>query len=662
MTPHRILFWQIHHVWLFYFLAAMAVGVFIFGLISHVRIWARGVRRQNIPFSWNNLSNIFLDGFLGRRIFNGDIAAGTMHLLILWGFLGLFAGTVLMTVDYWIYNFIKGSVYVFYSICLEILGLMLMIGLIWALVRRYLQRVQRLERRIEDLTIIVWLFATAFSGFFVEGLRLAAQRPEWAKLSFAGYWVSLIWPSQQDALSVYIYSWWTHAIISLGLIAAIPFCKLFHVLAAPISIYLKDQPLQAVPIDTRGQKEVFSYRDVISFDACTRCGRCVEICPSTGSGEPFSPREFIVGSREQVFLRIGDRTEKTKGQGNVLDPRMIWYCTTCLACLEVCPVYVATPNAIRHVRSKVVEEGTQVPPLLSQTLEKLYKYNNPWEASKKKRDNWPQGLEVQDLTHNEGSDRLCYFVGCTTALDIRAQELARSFVRIMGRAENPFGTLGEKEPCCGDIARRVGEDGLFEEQMEGCIDLFQRHGIRDVVTSSPHCFHTFLNEYTAFQSQKAPGEQVRFRVRHYSQVLNELINSNSIRFEKPFHIKITYHDPCYLGRYNHIYDAPREVITAIPGVQLVEMAHHRANSLCCGGGGGRMWQEGLDADIKMSEIRIKEAAAIGAEVVVTTCPLCLIMLEDAHKTAGLEDSLRVMDLNELVVIALGLQSGNCLAL
>lgn len=663
MTPHRILFWQIQHVWLFYLLAAMAVGVFFFGLISHVRIWVRGVRRQSIPFSWNNLSNIFLDGFLGRRIFKGDIAAGTMHLLILWGFLGLFAGTVLMTVDYWIYNFIKGPIYILYSTFLEILGLMLIIGLIWALVRRYLQRVQRLERRIEDFAIIAWLFAAAISGFFVEGFRLVAQRPEWANVSFVGHWVSLLWPNPQDALSIYIFLWWAHAILSLGLIAAIPFCKLFHVLAAPVSIYLKDQPLQAVPIETRDQeKEAFSYKDIISFDACTRCGRCVEVCPSAGAGEPFAPRDFILSTKEQIFLRISDRTEKTQGQDNVFEPQMMWYCTTCLACLEVCPVYVATPDAVRQVRSKVVEEGTQVPPLLTQTLEKLYKYNNPWEASKKKRANWSQDLEIQDLTRTEESDRLCYFVGCTTALDTRAQELARSFARIMEHAKNPFGTLGKKEPCCGDIARRVGEDGLFEEQMEDCLDLFQRYGIRDVVTSSPHCFHTFLNEYTAFQALKAPDEQVYFRVRHYSQVLSELIKAGSVRFEKPFHTKITYHDPCYLGRHNQVFDAPREVITAIPEVQLVEMAHNRADSLCCGGGGGRMWQEGLDADIKMSEIRVREAEATGAEVVITVCPLCLITLEDARKTAGLEDSLRVMDLNELVVMALGLQSGNCLDL
>lgn len=303
-----------------------------------------------------------------------------------------------------------------------------------------------------------------------------------------------------------------------------------------------------------------------------------------------------------------------------------------------------------------MEDGTQVPLLLSQTLEKLYKYNNPWEASKKNRAKWSQDLEISDLTKTGEEDPLCYFVGCTTALDTRAQDLARSFARILKHAGVPFGTLGKNEPCCGDIARRVGEDGLFEEQMESCLALFGRNNIRRVVTSSPHCFHTFRNEYPTFQALRPPDEKVHFDVRHYTQVIGELVSEGSIRFEKRLNIKVTYHDPCYLGRHNRVYDEPRKVIRSIPGIELVEMSHNRANSLCCGGGGGRMWQQDLDSKIKMSEIRIREAAETGAQIVITACPLCLIMLEDARKTASLEDTLRVMDLNELVVMALGLRS------
>jgi Fe-S oxidoreductase len=318
----------------------------------------------------------------------------------------------------------------------------------------------------------------------------------------------------------------------------------------------------------------------------------------------------------------------------------------------------APPDAIRGARSKIVEEGIQVPALLTQGLKNLYKYNNPWEATKKKRANWAKDMEIPNLGKGEEIEGLCYFVGCTTSMDIRAQGIARSFSRILKHIHVPFVILGNKEPCCGDIARRAGEDGLFEKQIGDCIDVFGRFGIRDVVTSSPHCFHTFIDEYPAFQGLLPLEERLELRVRHYTMLLRDLVKAGTLRFSQPLEEKVTYHDPCYLGRHHGVFDPPREVIDAIPGVQRVEMAHTRAKSLCCGGGGGRVWQEGLDADVKMAEIRIREAEAAGAEILITACPLCLIMLEDARKTTGLEHTLRVMDLNEFVIMALGLDNSS----
>lgn len=216
-----------------------------------------------------------------------------------------------------------------------------------------------------------------------------------------------------------------------------------------------------------------------------------------------------------------------------------------------------------------------------------------------------------------------------------------------------FGTLGQKETCCGDIARRVGEEGLFDEQVKKTMDLFKQNNVDDLVTSSPHCFNMLKNEYPKYQRLKAPQEGEAFRVRHYTQVLEELLDRALIKPLKPLNMKVTYHDPCYLGRYNHIYETPRRIIRSIPGVSLIEMAHFGPDSLCCGGGGGRMWQE-LEGEKKLSEVRIREAVDTGADVVVTACPYCLIMLEDARKTAELEDRLRVMDLNELIAESLGL--------
>ncbi|MBU0464211.1 MAG: (Fe-S)-binding protein [Proteobacteria bacterium] len=404
-----------------------------------------------------------------------------------------------------------------------------------------------------------------------------------------------------------------------------------HGSATPVIMDIEDEP---------GKTDV---TDFIFFDACMRCGRCVASCPSAGAKEPFSPRDFVQSMRHklwQEYSPLGDIRFMSRHEETQIDENY-WYCTTCRACLEVCPIYGATFEAVIKKRVLAIEEGLKVPKLLNQTLEKLFNYDNPWESSKRQRGARAEGLDLVDLSNRGTTADLCYFVGCTTSFDDTAQGMARSFSKILQTTGVSFGILGKKEPCCGDIARRVGELGLSTEQMEKCLDLFDKYDITNIVTSSPHCFHTFRNEYI-----DAP-----FNVRHYTLVLWELIQKGRLSFKKEMAAKVTFHDPCYLGRYNRIFDEPRQIIRAIPGVRLVEMAHHGADSLCCGGGGGRMWQD-LNGEVKMGEVRIREAVATGAQILITACPLCRIMLEDARKAAGLNEMLRVTDLNELVLQAL----------
>ena len=641
MTPYRIMFWQIEDAWIFYVLAGLATGLFLTGVGAHIWVWKRRAGSLEMPFSGEALKRMLLDAFLGRRVFQGDLAAGMMHLFIFWGFLSLFIGTALLAIHHYIFTFLEGTSYLIFSLIMEVGGLILLTGIIWALIRRYLQRVPRLERRVEDALIPLWLLLAALSGFLLEGLRLASQQPSWGVWSFVGWWISGLF-SAVGAESLYPYLWWGHTLLCLGFIAVIPYTKLFHVLGAPANIYFQGASKPTVLGVEEGEGE-FDLGDAIFFDGCMRCGRCVAACPSTGAGEPFAPREFVQAMRHTLWqghFPLGDIRFLSRGEESNVD-EIFWYCTTCRACLEVCPVYGATFEVATKKRVLAVEEGTHVPKLLNQTLEKLFKYNNPWESSKRLRGAWAKDLDLIDLTKRGEKADLCYFVGCTTSFDDTAQVIARSFSRILQIAGVNFGILGKKEPCCGDIARRVGELGLFEEQREGCEELFDKYGITDLATSSPHCFHTFKNEYP-----EAP-----FRARHYTLVLRELLENGKLRFNNRVEATVTYHDPCYLGRHNQIFDEPREIIRSIPGARLVEMTHHRADSLCCGGGGGRMWQD-LDGEVKMSEVRLREAEATGAEILITACPLCLIMLEDARKAAGLNETLRVMDLNEVVLQAL----------
>jgi Fe-S oxidoreductase/nitrate reductase gamma subunit len=662
MEIARIHFWGIDSVGLFYVLAGISVIIFLIGFYLRISIWLAGIKTDKLDLSTVGIINLLKDGLLGRRIFKGDLSAGLMHFFIMWGFIGLFAGTVLLTIDYWLIRFLTGSTYLIYSFCMEILGLMLIAGLLIALIRRYITRVPRLSSRPQDFWVLILIFACVLTGFMVEGVRLAINMPEWEAHSFVGVIFSSLISSKGQAEALYPIIWWLHALISLFLIAYFPFSKLFHALAAPVSIYLAPQPMSLISSEDRSSEgPEFSFRDMINFSACTNCGRCNEVCPSTSAMEPFSPREFIIQADEYTKLKFNplvriewfhERFLSSISGTPGISPEQIWYCTTCRACLEVCPVYIGAYEPILDVRMAEIEEGSRVPPLLSRSLETLYMFNNPWERSIKKRGEWLGSLAVPDITEGAKAD-ICYFVGCTTSFDTRAQKLAKALVKIMIHAGISFGTLGQKETCCGDIARRVGEQGLFEEQMQKTMALFSGYGITELVTSSPHCFNLFKNEYPAYQGIKASDERAPLRVRHYTQLLEELMEKGLVRPVKALDIMITYHDPCYLGRYNSIYEAPRRVIRSIPGVRLVEMAHSGQDSLCCGGGGGRMWQE-LKDEKKLSEVRIREAADTGADVVVTACPYCLIMLEDALKTAELEDRLKVMDLNELLNESLGI--------
>ncbi len=668
MTPERELFWKIGAGWLFYVLAALAMALLVVGVAVHVKVWLKSAPKGKVAFSPEALKQTISDVVLGLRVLKGEVPAGIMHAFIFWGFVVLTIGTTILLVHEHLASFLAGTSHLVFEISMEIGGLILLAGILWALVRRYLQRVSRLERRLEDALVPLWLLVVVCSGFLLEGVRLASQKPAWADWSFVGAWTAGF-VSPGIAESTYPYLWWGHALLSLGFIALIPYTKLFHVLGAPAAYYLHhsaeapaesaaslQEPLEAPPAAEEGSMNAdeasldfldvpLKLADVAFYDACMRCGRCVQACPSAGAGETFAPRDFVQAAVHALWQQhspAGDIRFLTKD--HPLDPNAPWHCTTCAACLEVCPVYGATFESVLRKRALLIQEGTGVPDLMNQTLERLFNYENPWVSSKREKAVWTKGLDIPALAKGGSDVDLCYFVGCTTSIDARAQAIAKSFSSILKQAGVRYGILGDKEPCCGDIARVAGEIGLFEEKKMNCVDLFGQYEIKDVVTSSPHCFHAFRNEY--------PKEK-GFEVKHYSLLLRELVGDGRLKFKKNGRLKVTYHDPCYLGRHNRIFDEPREVLRSIPGTQLIEMSHHGPDSLCCGAGGGRMWQgKELDGQARMSEIRVKEAHATGAETLVTACPLCLIMLEDALKTLGFEKELKVMDLNEVVLQSL----------
>jgi Fe-S oxidoreductase len=507
--------------------------------------------------------------------------------------------------------------------------------------------------------VLALLLLVGWSGYLVEAARLAATRPDWAWAEPMGWFLAQNLGSLSPAGLQAI--WWLHALSALVLIALLPWIKLWHVVATPINLASQSPQPQLVPAEEREQsKGEFLSRHLRAADACARCNRCELACPSYQAGEGMSPREYLKSLRRYAWLKyrplnrlpfLARAAERALKDQALLQPELAFLCTTCGACQKVCPTGANPYKVIRQVRIGVIESGTAVPAAVNQALTSLGKYQNPWGSPKKKRAAWLKGLDLARLDKGDDAQRLL-FAGCTTSLDARAQSMARAMALILEAAGLEAGALGKDEPCCGDLARRMGEAGLFEMLAEDTSALLADLEIDEVVTMSPHCAYTMLRDYPRLSFPDL-DEPPTFQVQHYSELLDQLIAGGKLT-PKALDMRVTYHDPCYLGRHRGQYEAPRRVIAAL-GLELEEMASHHADSLCCGAGGGRMWHAEIEgADTHISALRVAQAAATNAEILVTACPLCLIMLTDAVKTAGLEERLRVMDLAELTALALGL--------
>lgn len=648
MTPYREVFWNISNHLLFYVLAAIGTAVCLYGLYRRYRFWSAGWRDKR-PGGFD-LGLVVRRVLLNASILSGDPLGGVTHLAIMWGFCLLFVGTAMSTIDHWIISYLRGNLYLGYAFVLDIAGIALLAGVVLAYLRRYVWKRDRMVTVTRDHVVLALLLFIGVTGFLVEGMRLRAQILSWREPSPVGLWIaSISGLDEAGARSAHAVWWWLHALASVALIGYFPFSKFIHVFAAPVNVAFEGMRTSTfLSLEEReklGQK--WSFRQLLSMDACTQCNRCTVVCPSAIAGEPLAPRAAVDEAGRAARRAFGFRflpgapTGEAPAKALAIAGEEAWYCTTCAHCQKECPVAVSPMDLIHEVRAARLESGERVPENLQGMLESVYKFKNPWEGAKGKRMEWAAGLDVPMLSEGAASKR-CFYVGCTFAYDARLQAVPRAAVALFAAARYPFAVLGKDEVCCSEIVRGAGEEGLFHELAGQTADAFERHGIEEIVTPCPHGFHAFSNEYRFLNAAMANR-----RVRHVSQALEELIRSGALRLEGRGETTVTYHDPCFLGRRNGVYDAPRAVLRAIPGVRLVEMERIRERSLCCGGGGGRMWVE-ASAGEKMGEVRAREAAATGAQIVVTACPFCFTNLDDGVKTAGYEGKIVVKDLTELV--------------
>ncbi|MBM4088165.1 MAG: (Fe-S)-binding protein [Planctomycetes bacterium] len=458
-------------------------------------------------------------------------------------------------------------------------------------------------------------------------------------------------------------SWWVHTLLAFGLIVSIPMTKAFHLISSPANMLLRDagEPGRLPVVAESGVRTVrdYTWRQLVQVDACTWCGKCQDVCPGYAAGFPLSPRDLVQGLGAQLLrTKPKDRDNTPSLHGPVVTPEELWACCTCRACEDICPVHIQQPRLIIDLRRHLIDGG-QVDEGLQDALMNFQRYGNSFGQSPRKRADWmkPLGFKLKDV-RKEPAEYL-WFVGDYASYDPRAQEVTRAVARVLRHAGVDVGLLMEKEQNSGNDVRRIGEEGLFAmlrdkngQELANAKDNFRR-----VLTSDPHTYNTLKNEYRAggqISEGDAAAEPLAGKpVLHYAELLDELIRGGAIGLARRMDRTVTYHDPCYLGRFNGVYDAPRRILEAL-GARLVEMPRSRANSYCCGAGGGRVWMKDSPGIAERpAENRIKEALALpGVQCLVVACPKDLIMFQDAVKTVGAEDRLRVVDVGELVLEAM----------
>jgi len=602
-------------------------------------------------------SKLFCVYAIGQVRVARDIYPGIMHLLIFWGFTISTIGYLIAATQTDLFipvlqlPFPRDEFYLAYELVLDLSGLALTLGILMALFRRYVLRPARLDQQLDDLYALLILLAFPVTGYLLEALRLVALQPSWAAWSPIGNWtaqlLTTLGVTEATARAWHAAAWWAHIGVIALFLASLPFTKLSHLITAPFNVVLKPlRPTGALPAIQNleqaetfgaGKLEEFAPAQLVSFDACTRCGRCQDACPAYLSGLPLSPKNLV----QKLHVHMGDawlRGLETYVIGPVISEAELWACSTCGACLEKCPVFVQPMLQIVEMRRHLSLAQGKVPRTVNETYRNINTQGNPWGLPVADRSQWFEGLGVRVLREGERTD-LLYYVGCCFAYDMRNQKVARAMVRLLQTAGVDFAVLGQAENCCGETARRLGEEYLFQTLANQNVETFKRYKFRRVFTQCAHCFNTLKNEYPQFGGD--------FVVLHYTQILAELLEQGRLKPRPASDGQVvTYQDACYLGRYNGVYAAPRQILKRL-GMHLVEMARHGANGFCCGGGGGQMWLE-TPAELRINQRRLTQALAVKPQVIATACPYCLLMFDDAVKTKGVENQVMLKDIAELV--------------
>ncbi|MCK4547366.1 MAG: (Fe-S)-binding protein [Candidatus Eisenbacteria sp.] len=637
---------------------AVALLLFIRGARSKMSVVQRGT-----PEGRTDRVRERITGLLRYVLFQGRLfkypAAGLMHVLIFWGFLVFALGYAFIIftggeIQGRLSGIGGGALSGIYGTFQEIFGILVVVSVIIAAIRRHILKIQRLEINRDADTTLLLIFLIMASHFVVQalGIRLGEKLHGWTPLSqvLSGTMAGM---SPAGAANLAVVLWWAHMFLIFGFLVYLPRSKHLHILFGPFNVYFRSlRPAGELPLidienaESFGAEKIEDYTWKSLFDllSCAECGRCQDHCPAYATEKPLSPKRLLIDLKHELFESAtgGDR-EADPLAGRTIEEDAIWACTTCRACQEQCPIFIEHTDKLMELRRYLTLMQGRFPSEATAAFKSLETNYNPWPIGWSERAAWAEDLDLRKLDEGEETDVLLW-IGCAGAFDDRNKKVARALVGLLRKAGVDVAFLGTDEKCCGDPARRLGNEYLYQTLARENVETLKSRKFRRIVTACPHCLNTLAAEYP-----QLGGE---FHVVHAMELLDELLRTGSLKPAGTVSATVSFHDSCYLGRYNNIYDAPRRVLDAIPGVTLKEMKKNRSSSFCCGAGGGRMWLE-ENIGTRINHARIEQAAEVGPDIVASGCPYCLTMFEDGIKEKEMSENLRALDVIELLDQSVG---------
>ncbi len=628
----------------------------LFGFYRRYRLWHTG----RGPVEWRlwkeRWKGLLMYGFGHLNILRSPFP-GISHFLLFGSLLILSLTITTILIQEYLFvsllkmRFIDSRTYPYLRFILDFFGVLGCAGTILLAYRRYIQRPEGLDLQQTDTLSLVLLLFVLLTGFSLTGIRNQLYQSiwsSWAPVATAMGWMVTKFITDEALQKTYFsILWWIHLFSSLALLSYIPFSRLLHLFSSPLNIFLRNlMPKGALSLldletmETYGVEKIeeFTWKDLLELDACTRCGRCQENCPAHLSQKSLNPKR-VIQRLKRYMENLSEEMKNVELIKGVVTEEEIWDCTTCRNCLEHCPVFVEPMIKLMDFRRNLALNHGKIPKETHFAFRNIERKGNPWGFDPEKRMWWTKEMGVREVSPREEVEFL-YWIGCYASYDDQNIKVANSLIHVLKKGGVDFGVLGNREWCCGIDLRRMGSEHLFQVNVKKNIELLQQVKFKTILTTCPHCYNTLKNEYPQFGGQ--------WEVIHYSFLLDEWIHKGKISLNrKDRNVKITYHDSCYLGRYNNGYHPPRRILSAMHDLTFVEMKRNREKGFCCGGGGCHMWMEERVGQ-RINQMRVEQAVETGAEILATVCPLCLISLDSAVKVLNLDERIHVMDILELV--------------